>query len=205
MNKISLYAAIAAVAVFGFSACQKTEDTPAPQEEVQVEEEPAVKSAARILNSTAEDPEVQEAVGKLLLDISKGKDWHHMALSVAREDEEGNTVNYLSGELGVVRGETHLLEVDLDLMVRDLIPITGTLDLITIVPNYTKALLAKTDLDCDYYLLQANEGIKIKVMGFLEVLFMRTEDEEGSRIVDLFLLEPGSEPIPLSKVLELLS
>ena len=42
-------------------------------------------------------------------------------------------------------------------------------------------------------------------MGFLEVLFMRTEDEEGSRIVDLFLLEPGSEPIPLSKVLELLS
>lgn len=203
MNKTSLYAALAAVAVWGFSACQKAVDEPAPQEEVQEEEVSAVKSAARILNSTAEEPEVQEAVGKLLLDIAKGKDWHHMSLAVARENEQGEPVNYLTGEVGVILGETYFLDVDVNLMVLDVISVTGTLDPITIVTNYTKALLSETDLDCDYYLLQANEGIKVLVMDYMNVALMRTQDEEGSRMVDLFLIAPGSTPIPLTKVLEL--
>ena len=203
MNKISLSAAVVAASVLSFTACQKAVDTPAPQEEVQVEE-PEVKSVARILNSTAEEPEVLEAVENLLIDIKKGSDWHHMALSVTGVDEEGAPVNYLTGEVGVVRGKDHLLEIDLNLLIRDFITITGTLDPVTIVPNYTKAILAKTDVECDYYLLQANDGLNITILDYMTLSFMRTENEDGLRIVDLFLATPYSEPVALSEVLALL-
>lgn len=203
MNKISLYAAVVAASIIAFTACQKADNTPAPQEEVQVEE-PEVKAVARILNSTAEEPEVQEAIQNLKLDIKKGSDWHHLALNVSGVDEYGNPVNYLSGEVGLVKGDKHLLEVDLDLKVRGFISIAGTLDPVTIVPNLTKALLAESDVDCDYYLLQANEGLNITIMDYMTLSFMRTEDEEGLRIVDLFLVAPYAEPVALSEVLSLL-
>lgn len=204
MNKISLYAAIAAATVLGFTACQKAVDTPAPQEEEVQVEEPEVKSVARILNSVAEEPEVQEAAEYILLDIKKGSDWHHIAVSATGVDEDGEPVNYVTGEVGLVKGEKHLLEVDLDLKVRDYISIAGTLDPATIIPNLTKALLAESDVDCDYYLLQANEGINVTILNYMKFALMRTVDEEGLRIVDLFLVAPDSEPVAVSKVLTLL-
>lgn len=203
MKKITLFAAVAAVGILCFAACQKAQDTPAPQEEVQ-EEEPLVKSAAAMLNKAAEEPEVQEAVKQLLLDINKGTDWHHLALAVSGTDEKGDTVNYVSGEVGLIKGEKHLLEVDLNLVVMDVVPVVGTLDPLIIVPNLTKALIAKNDVDCDYYLLQANDGIKVSVFGFMSLALMRTEDEEGLRKIDLFLVAPFADPVPLSSVLALL-
>jgi len=206
MKKISLFAAIAAAAFFGFVACQKAENAPAPQEQEEIQvKEPEVKAIARILNETAEQPEVQEAVKQLLLEINKGSDWHHLAFSVSTEDEQGNSKNYVDGEIGLIKGEKHLLELDLNLMVVGFVPIQGSLDLLTIGPNYAKAVLALTDEKCDEYLEKANEGIKIAIFGQMKLALMRTEDEEGNRVIDLFLVGAEGEAVPLSSILALLT
>lgn len=203
MKKISLFAAIAAATIFGFVACQKVSDP--DQQEIAQAEQPGVKAIARILNETAEQPEVQEAVKNLLLDIKKGSDWHHLAFSVGSVDELGDSVNYVSGEIGLIKGEKHLLELDLNLMVVGFVPIQGSLDLLAIGPNFAKAVLALTDEKCDEYLEKANEGIKIAIFGQMKLALMRTEDEEGNRMIDLFLVGVDADPVPLSSILALLT
>lgn len=211
MKKISLFAAIAATAVFGFASCQKADNAPAedaivPQEEVKEAEEPSVKAVAQILNKTAEEPEVQDAVKKLVWDIKKGSDWHHLALSITGKDSDGKPQPYLSGEVGLIKGEQHLLEIDLNLMIGGMIPLVGTLDPVTLGVNFPKALLAKSDQACDKYLLKANEGINVSIFGMMTLALMRTEDENGARKIDLFLVSnnPDDEPVALSSLLALL-
>ncbi len=205
MKKISLFAAIAAATIFGFVACQKADNVPAPQEEEIQVKDPDVKAIARILNETAEQPEVQDAVKQLLLEINKGSDWHHIAFSVGAVDELGDSLNYVNGEIGLIKGEKHLLELDLNLMVVGFVPIQGSLDLLAIGPNYAKAVLALTDEKCDEYLEKANEGIKIAIFGQMKLALMRTEDEEGNRVIDLFLVGIDGDPVPLSSILALLT
>ena len=206
MKKITLFAAIAAAAVFGFAACQKAEDAPAQQEEIQAEE-PTVKAVAKVLNQTAEEPEVQDAVKKLVWDINKGSDWHHMSLAVSGTNADGNPVEYVSGEVGLIKGESCLLEIDLNLVVGGMIPIAGTVEPVGLGINFSKALLAKTDEDCDKYLEKANKGINVSIMGGMMTLALkRTQDEAGARKIDLFLVSanPEDEPVALSSLLALL-
>ena len=209
MNRISLFAALAAAVLIGFSACKKVDNTPVPQQEDQIQAaEPAVKSVAKVLNEVAEEPEVQEAASKILWQISNGSDKHHITVSIsAKKDDQEEETNYVTGEVGIVRGEQGQLEVDLNLMVMGFVPIEGTLDPVAIVTNFTRAILAEEALDCDYYLLQANAGLKLTVMGYMTMQFLRGEDEEGFRTVDLYLVDPEdeeSEPVSLTELLSLL-
>ena len=209
MKKITLFAAIAAAAVFGFAACQKAEAPAemAPQEEEIQAQEPSVKAVAKMLNQVAEAPEVQDAVKKLVLDINKGSDWHHLTLAVSGTNADGKPVEYVSGEVGLIKGESRLLEIDLKLLVGGVMPVTGTLEPVGVSFYLSKALLAKTDEDCDKYLEKANKGINVSIMGGMMTLaLMRTQDAEGARKVDLFLLSnnPEDEPVALSSLLELL-
>ena len=189
MKKFSLFAAIAAATIFGFVACQKAENAPAPQEQEEIQvQEPSVKAVAKMLNQVAEAPEVQDAVKKLVLDINKGSDWHHLTLAVSGTNADGKPVEYVSGEVGLIKGESHLLE-----------PVGVSFYL-------SKALLAKTDDACDKYLEKANKGINVSIMGIMTLALMRTQDAEGARKVDLFLLSnnPEDEPVALSSLLALL-
>ena len=208
MKKITLFAAIAAAGVFGFAACQKAEAPAemAPQEEEIQAQEPSVKAVAKMLNQVAEAPEVQDAVKKLVLDINKGSDWHHLTLAVSGTNADGKPVEYVSGEIGLIKGESRLLEIDLKLLVGGVIPLTGTLEPVGVSFYLSKALLAKTDEDCDKYLEKANKGINVSIMGIMTLALMRTQDAEGARKVDLFLLSnnPEDEPVALSSLLELL-
>ena len=207
MKKFSLFAAIAAATIFGFVACQKAENAPAPQEQEEIQvQEPSVKAVAKMLNQVAEAPEVQDAVKKLVLDINKGSDWHHLTLAVSGTNANGKPVEYVSGEVGLIKGESRLLEIDLKLLVGGVMPLTGTLEPVGVSFYLSKALLAKTDDACDKYLEKANKGINVSIMGIMTLALMRTQDAEGARKVDLFLLSnnPEDEPVALSSLLELL-
>ena len=52
----------------------------------------------------------------------------------------------------------------------------------------------------------ANKGINVSIMGIMTLALMRTQDAEGARKVDLFLLSnnPEDEPVALSSLLALL-
>lgn len=208
MRKINLFATIAAAAVFGLVACQKAEapvETTPQEEEIQAEE-PSVKAVAKVLNQAAENPEVQDAVKKLIWDIKKGSDWHHLSLNVSGKNADGDPVEYVSGEVGLIKGESRLLEIDLDLKVGGMIPIIGTLEPVGVSFYFSKALLTKTDENCDKYLEKANKGINVSIMGIMTLALMRTQDAEGARKIDLFLVSanPEDEPVALSSLLALL-
>ena len=208
MKKITLFAAIAAAAVFGFVACQKA-DAPAevaPQEEEIQAQEPYVKDVAQVHNQVPEKPEVKDAANKVVLDINKGSDWHHMSLAVSGTNADGKPVEYVSGEVGLIKGENYPLEIDLKLLVGGAIPVTGTLEPVGLGINFSKALLAKTDEDCDKYLEKANKRINVSIMGMMTLSLMRAEDAEGARKIDLFLVSPNpeDEPVALSSLLEML-
>ena len=58
----------------------------------------------------------------------------------------------------------------------------------------------------DKYLEKANKGINVSIMGIMTLALMRTQDAEGARKIDLFLVSanPEDEPVALSSLLELL-
>lgn len=213
---------IAALALLGIAACQKIETPDVQQEEPEVAvaqepasepeqevaqettEEPAaipdVKSVAAALNEVAEKDEVKLFIKDILIMVKEGKDARHFEFEVA-STKEGYEGSYIAGSLGLVVGDLHPVAIDLDLVVLGMIPVVGQLDLVQISTNYAMAALALDDFSCEFYLKKASEGLGISVFGAYKLTFLRGEDENGKRTMDLYLYnpaDPNAKPFPLS-------
>ena len=213
---------IAALALLGIAACQKIEtpdvqqeepevavaQEPAPEPEQEVAQEateepaaiPDVKSVAAALNEVAEKDEVKLFVKDILIMVKEGKDARHFDFEVA-STKEGYEGSYIAGSLGLVVGDLHPVAIDLDLVVLGMIPVVGQLDLVQISTNYAMAALALDDYSCEFYLKKASEGLGISVFGAYKLTFLRGEDENGKRTIDLYLYnpaDPNAQPFPLS-------
>ena len=213
---------IAALALLGIAACQKIEtpdvqqeepevavaQEPAPEPEQEVAQEateepaaiPDVKSVAAALNEVAEKDEVKLFVKDILIMVKEGKDARHFEFEVA-STKEGYEGSYIAGSLGLVVGDLHPVAIDLDLVVLGMIPVVGQLDLVQISTNYAMAALALDDYSCEFYLKKASEGLGISVFGAYKLTFLRGEDENGKRTIDLYLYnpaDPNAQPFPLS-------
>ena len=192
---------IAALALLGIAACQKIEtpdvqqeepevavaQEPAPEPEQEVAQEateepaaiPDVKSVAAALNEVAEKDEVKLFIKDILIMVKEGKDARHFEFDVA-STKEGYEGSYIAGSLGLVVGDLHPVAIDLDLVVLGMIPVVGQLDLVQISTNYALAALALDDF---------------------KLAFLRGEDENGKRTMDLYLYnpaDPNAKPFPLS-------
>lgn len=213
---------IAALALLGIAACQKIEtpdvqqeepevavaQEPAPEPEQEVAQEateepaaiPDVKSVAAALNEVAEKDEVKLFIKDILIMVKEGKDARHFEFEVA-STKEGYEGSYIAGSLGLVVGDLHPVAIDLDLVVLGMIPVVGQLDLVQISTNYAMAALALDDFSCEFYLKKATEGLGISVFGAYKLTFLRGEDENGKRTIDLYLYnpaDPNAKPFPLS-------
>ena len=213
---------IAALALLGIAACQKIEtpdvqqeepevavaQEPAPEPEQEVAQEateepaaiPDVKSVAAALNEVAEKDEVKLFIKDILIMVKEGKDARHFEFEVA-STKEGYEGSYIAGALGLVVGDLHPVAIDLDLVVLGMIPVVGQLDLVQISTNYAMAALALDDFSCEFYLKKASEGLGISVFGAYKLTFLRGEDENGKRTMDLYLYnpaDPNAKPFPLS-------
>lgn len=214
MKKSFLF--LATLALVSVAACQKIE-TPETQEtpEVVAPEEPAVaekpetalnaEEVAYILNDVAEKEEVKLFIKKMIFMVREGNDSRHFEFSVGPQSEDNPDLTYISGALGLVRGEFHPIVVDMDLMVVSQIPIVGQLDPAQISKNYIKAGLALDDITCEYYLYQASKGLDIAVANTYRLAFLRGEDEKGHRTMDLYVINPNDPdfpPFPIGNVLK---
>lgn len=213
---------IAALALLGIAACQKIEtpdvqqeepevavaQEPAPEPEQEVAQEateepaaiPDVKSVAAALNEVAEKDEVKLFIKDVLIMVKEGKDARHFEFEVA-STKEGYEGSYIAGSLGLVVGDLHPVAIDLDLVVLGMIPVVGQLDLVQISTNYALAALALDNFSCEFYLKKASEGLGISIYGAYKLAFLRGEDENGKRTMDLYLYnpaDPNAKPFPLS-------
>lgn len=209
----------AAIALLGAVACDKTEVPAAAPEEAEAQEavipeaaEPEqtldINAVARILNEAAENEYVVYRIKNFLIGLREGMDCRHIEFSISKvEEEQEDPINYVVGSVGIVNGEFHSNVLDLDLMILDMVPLVGTLDLIQVSVNYGKAILAKDVPTTEEYLALASAGLDLNVMGIYRMCFLCQVDEEGHRIFDLYLinpLDPESEPVSLSNLLKLL-
>ena len=159
MKKSFLF--LAALALVSVAACQKIEtpETPDTPEVVAPEEKPETalnaEEVAYILNDVAEKEEVKLFIKKMIFMVREGNDSRHFEFSVGPQSENNPDLTYISGALGLVRGELHPIVVDMDLMIMSQIPIVGQLDPAQITKNYAKAGLSLDDITCEYYLYQA--------------------------------------------------
>lgn len=204
-----------ALALVGVVACQKTE-IPAVQEEqeeviapeesqgAQPQQTMDIKSVGRILNEVAETEEVQSALPDIMVEINLAKIPWHLEFNIAKADEE--QASYVKGTLGLTKGLYHLVVLDLDLMVMDMVPVVGTID----IPQISKYLLFAAMEDdnaiCDEYLELATAGLDISIFGMYRLAFLRGEDMEDHRTIDLYLCDPSnpdSVPFPLSMLLKM--
>lgn len=215
---------IAALALLGIAACQKIETPDVQQEEPEVAvaqepapepeqeeaqeatEEPAaipdVKSVAAALNEVAEEDEVKLFIKDVLIMVKEGKDARHFEFEVA-STKEGYEGSYIAGSLGLVVGDLHPVAIDLDLVALGTIPVVGQLDLVQISTNYALAALALDNFSCEFYLKKASEGLGISIFGAYKLAFLRGEDENGKRTMDLYLYnpaDPNAKPFPLSSL-----
>lgn len=203
MKKTRLF--IAAIALLGFAACQKIEDPVVPQEEPEVAaEEPVVtepeqtmdvKSVAAVLNDVVEREQVKLFIKDLMFMIGEGKDARHFDFDVALVSEEA-THSYICGSLGLDVGEYHPIAIDMDLMVLEMFPIVGQLDMVQISKNYAKASLCPDNISCDYYLGKASLGFGLTINGSMKLCLLRGTDEKGKRTIGLYLIDPEDPSIP---------
>lgn len=200
---------IAAIAVLGVAACQKIETPEVPQEEPEVvapevaaepEQAPTdVKSVAAVLNDVAEKEEVRLFFKKIYYMIREGKDSRHFEFSVTPEGDGAKS--YISGSLGLVRGDEHPIVIDIDVAIIEMIPIKGQLDFVQVTANYAKAAASIDDMYCEWYLWKASQGLNFTVANGYKLCFLRKEDEKGKRTMKLYAYnpeDPSEEPIPVS-------
>lgn len=208
---------LAALAVVGVVACQKTEIPPVQpaQEEpeavvpeasqdVQPQEQMDVKCVGEILDKVCQIKEVIEGLPHIMVEINKATSPWSLDFDITQPDGEKHS--YVGGSLSLTRGIYHPVILAMNLMVLEMIPITGTVD----TPQISKyLLLAKIERDddfCDKFLELATAGLDVSVMGMYRLAFLRGEDEEGKRTIDLYLCDPSnpdSEPFPLSNLLKM--
>ena len=202
----------AAIALLGIVACQK-EEAPVIQEDPEVIEvqeasrEPVdLKSVASALNEAAEKEEVKLFIKNLLIMIREGKDPCHFEFGISHVNGE-NENPQISGSLGLVAGDLHPIAIDMDLLIMDMFPIVGKVDLVQISTNYVKAALSLDNTTCDSYLKKASEGIDLTVVYSFGMCFLRGEDEKGRRTLSLYLYnpyDPSFPPVPLSDLFKTL-
>lgn len=202
---------IAAIAVLGVAACQKIETPEVPQEEPEVvaPEQPVaaepekaaedLNSVAAVLNDVAEKEEVRLFFKKIYYMIREGKDSRHFEFSVTPEGDGAKS--YISGSLGLVRGDEHPIVIDIDVNILGQIPIKGQLDFVQVTANYAKAAASLDDMYCEWYLWKASQGLNFTVANSYKLCFLRKEDEKGKRTMKLYAYnpeDPSVEPIPVS-------
>lgn len=203
MKKSRLF--IAAIALMGIAACAKME-TPTAQEEPEViapeqtvaaesEQTADVKSVAAVLNDVAQKNQVKLFINNLMIMIGEGSDARHFDFDVAISDEEA-THSYICGSLGLDVGEYHPIAIDMDLMVLEMFPIVGQLDMVQISKNYAKASLCLDNISCDYYLGKASLGFGLTINGSMKLCLLRGTDEKGKRTIGLYLIDPEDPSIP---------
>lgn len=202
---------IAAIAVLGVAACQKIETPEVPQEEPEVvaPEQPVaaepekaaedLNSVAAVLNDVAEKEEVRLFFKKIYYMIREGKDSRHFEFSVTPEGDGAKS--YISGSLGLVRGDEHPIVIDIDVAIIEMIPIKGQLDFVQVTANYAKAAASIDDMYCEWYLWKASQGLNFTVANGYKLCFLRKEDAKGKRTMKLYAYnpeDPSEEPIPVS-------
>ncbi len=203
---------IAAIAVLGVAACQKIETPEVPQEEPEVvaPEQPVaaepekapedLNSVAAVLNDVVEKEEVRLFFKKIYYMIREGKDSRHFEFSVTPEGDGAKS--YISGSLGLVRGDDHPIVIDIDVSINLLgqIPIKGQLDFVQVTANYAKAAASIDDMYCEWYLWKASQGLNFTVANRYKLCFLRKEDEKGKRTMKLYAYnpeDPSEEPMPI--------
>lgn len=201
---------IAAIAVLGVAACQKIETPEVPQEEPEVvaPEQPVaaepekapedLKSVAAVLNDVVEKEEVRLFFKKIYYMIREGKDSRHFEFSVTPEGDGAKS--YISGSLGLVRGDEHPIVIDIDVAIFEQMPIKGQLDFVQVTANYAKAAASCDDMVCEWYLWKASQGLNFTVANSYKLCFLRKEDEKGKRTMKLYAYDPSQpeiEPMPV--------
>lgn len=213
MKKSRLF--IAAIALMGIAACAKME-TPTVQEEPEViapeqtvaaepEQNMDVKSVARTLDGLCKICEVKEFIQSLIVKVNQSETPWHLDIYVARpKTEEQEEFPYISGSVGFSKGIFHPIVLDVDLLLVDLITVTGTVDVRQIASNYAHALKHidsfMGDITAQYYLDKATEGLDLTFMGGLKLFFKVDVDEEGNRYINLYIYnpdDPSFEPMPI--------
>lgn len=200
---------IAAVALLGIAAaCQKVETPVAQQEEPVVVEPQApaqnldVKSVATLLDELAEKEEVQIFIKDILVVLKDSDAPLHFDLEVSLKNEQKD-VTYVSGSLGLDKGEYHPIAIDMNLVVLGMFPVVGQLDLVQVSVNYAKALLSLDDDACDEYLAKASLGLGIAINDTIKFCFLRGVNEYGLRTMSLYIYDatdPTVEPIAVDSL-----
>lgn len=200
---------IAAIAVLGVAACQKIETPEVPQEEPEVvaPEQPVaaepekapedLKSVAAVLNDVVEKEEVRLFFKKIYYMIREGDDSRHFEFSVTPEGDGAKS--YISGSLGLVRGDEHPIVIDIDVNILGQIPIKGQLDFVQVTANYAKAAASLDDMYCEWYLWKASQGLNFTVANSYKLCFLR-KDVDGKRTMKLYAYDPSQpeiEPMPV--------